>query len=143
MLLALPLVMIILFGFGITTEIKNSKIAIYDPSKDIATQGIIDRLKTSEYFTLAEYLQNPNDIEPIFKEGKVSLAIVFGERFYENLLHTGEAQVLLIADGSDPNHRGPRHLGSTRWPQHHGTLPARRLCRHGRNDSTVRDVFKQ
>ena len=53
MSLLFPLVMIILFGFGITTEIKNAKIAIYDPAKDQATQGIIDRLQTSEYFTIA------------------------------------------------------------------------------------------
>jgi ABC-2 type transport system permease protein len=103
MLLAFPLVMIILFGFGITTEIKNSKVAIYDPSKDIATQNIINKLEASEYFTLQGYLDDPEQIEPIFKKGKVGLLIVFGERFYENLIHTGEAQVLLIADGTDPN----------------------------------------
>lgn len=103
MLLAFPIVMIILFGFGITTEIKNSKIAIYDPSKDLATQNIINKLETSEYFTLESYLTDPNEIETVFKTGKVGLLVVFGERFYENLLHTGNAQVLLIADGTDPN----------------------------------------
>ena len=95
--------MIILFGFGITTEIRNSKISIYDPSKDIATQGIIKKLETSEYFTLFSYLNDPNQIETLFKKGKIGLVIVFSERFYENLVHTGDAQVRLIADGSDPN----------------------------------------
>jgi ABC-2 type transport system permease protein len=103
MLLAFPIVMIILFGFGITTEISNSKIAIYDPSRDVATQNITTKLETSEYFTLEEDLNNPNQIETVFKEGKVGLLVVFSENFYENLLHTGEAQVLLIADGTDPN----------------------------------------
>jgi ABC-2 type transport system permease protein len=103
MLLAFPMVMIILFGFGITTEISNSRIAIYDPSKDVATQQIITKLEKSEYFTHEEYLENPGQIETIFKEGKVGLLIVFSERFYENLMHTGDAQVLLIADGTDPN----------------------------------------
>lgn len=103
MLLAFPLVMIILFGFGITTEIQNSKIAIYDPSKDQATQNIITKLETSEYFTLEDYIESPDQIETIFKEGKIGLMVVFGERFYENLIHTGDAQVLLIADGTDPN----------------------------------------
>lgn len=103
MLLAFPIIMIILFGFGITTEIKNSKIAIFDPSKDVATKDIITKLETSEYFTLEAYLDNPQQIESVFKTGKVGLLIVFSERFYENLVHTGNAQVLLIADGSDPN----------------------------------------
>jgi len=103
MLLAFPIVMLILFGFGITTEIKNSKIAVYDPSRDQATRDIIQKLETSEYFTLQEEVTNASQIERIFKKGKVGLMVVFGERFYENLIHTGEAQVLLIADGTDPN----------------------------------------
>lgn len=103
MLLAFPIIMIILFGFGITTEIKNSKIAIYNPSKDLATQKIISKLETSEYFTFYSYLNDPHEIETVFKTGKVGLLVVFGERFYENLVHTGNAQILLIADGTDPN----------------------------------------
>lgn len=103
MLLAFPIVMITLFGFGITTEISNSKIAVYDPSKDVATQHIITKLETSEYFSLEAYLESPDQIETIFKEGKVGMLVVFSERFYENLIHTGDAQVLLIADGTDPN----------------------------------------
>lgn len=103
MLLAFPIIMIILFGFGITTEIKNSKVAIYDPSRDLATQNIATKLGTSEYFTIAQYLEDPAEIETIFKEGKLGLLVIFGENFYQNMMHTGEAQVLLIADGTDPN----------------------------------------
>jgi ABC-2 type transport system permease protein len=103
MLLAFPMVMIFLFGFGITTEIKNSKIAIYDPSKDMATLSITNKLEASEFFTIVEYMDDPGKIETVFKEGKIGMMVVFGPKFYENLIHTGEAQVLLIADGTDPN----------------------------------------
>lgn len=102
-LILMPIVMVILFGFGISTEIRNARVAVYDPSNDQATQGVVDRLSTSEYFTITEYPKVPEDIKTMFKRGKISLAVVFGEKFYENLVHTGEAQVLLIADGSDPN----------------------------------------
>ncbi|MBX2841286.1 MAG: ABC transporter permease [Flammeovirgaceae bacterium] len=103
MLLALPIAMIILFGFGITTEIKNTRFAIYDPSRDVATQGIVNTMEKNEYFTLEGYVENPDQIETIFKEGKIGLLVVFSEGFYENLVHTGDAQVQLIADGTDPN----------------------------------------
>jgi ABC-2 type transport system permease protein len=102
-LLVMPIVQIILFGFAITTEVKNVRMAIYDPSKDISTQRIIHQLQTSEYFTLVEELQNPADIQRIFKEGKANLVIVFGDEFENNLLHTGEASVQLIIDATDPN----------------------------------------
>ena len=103
MLLALPILMILLFGFGITTELKNAQFAILDLSRDVATQGMVNRLEASEYFTLEGYLTNPSQIESVFKEGKIGLLVIFGPGFYEQLLRTGEAQIQLIADGTDPN----------------------------------------
>ena len=102
-LLGMPVIQIILFGFAITTEIKNSKIAICDPSKDLATRKIIDRLATSEYFEITNYIDDPGKITTLFREEKTSLVICFSERFNENLMHTGKAQVLVIADATDPN----------------------------------------
>ncbi|MDR3060032.1 MAG: ABC transporter permease [Prevotella sp.] len=102
-LLGMPVVQIILFGFAITTEVKNTQVAIFDPSKDISTQRITEQLGTSEYFSVARILSNPDEIEKVFKEGKANLVVVFGENFNENLLHTGEASIQLIADATDPN----------------------------------------
>ena len=103
LLLVLPIAMILLFGFGITTEIKNTRFAVYDMSHDQATRGIVNKLETSEYFTLEGYLDQPEQIEGIFKRGKIGMLVIFGERFYENQLHTGDAQIQLITDGTDPN----------------------------------------
>lgn len=102
-LLLLPVVMLILFGFMMTTEVKNTRVAIFDPSRDVATQGIVNKFATSEYFIVEGYIDHPNEIESLFRKGKVGLVVVFGERFNENQQHTGEAQIQLIADGSDPN----------------------------------------
>jgi len=102
-LLVLPILMILLFGFGITTEISNARFAVYNPTSDLATQKIIDKIQSSEYFTLAAYLDDPGQIETIFQKGEISLLVVFSENFYENIMHTGDAQILLIADGTDPN----------------------------------------
>jgi len=102
-LLGIPIIQIILFGFAITTEVKNSNIAIWDPSKDNATRAIIDRMATSKYFDVAAYVENSDEITPLFRKGKAGLVICFSERFNENLLHSGKAQVLLIADATDPN----------------------------------------
>lgn len=102
-LLVLPIMMLILFGFMMTTEVKNTRFAIYDPSHDVATQGIVNKISLSDYFIFSGYLDNPGQIEEVFRKGKIGLIVVFGERFYENMMHTGDAQVQLIADGSDPN----------------------------------------
>ncbi len=102
-LLGMPIVQIILFGFAITTEVKNIQVAVYDPSKDEATTRIIDRLQASEYFNITQMLNTPEDIEKVFREGKINLAVVFSNHFSDDLLHTGDAAVQLIVDATDPN----------------------------------------
>jgi len=66
LLLILPVLLMILFGFSINTEVKNSQIAIYDPSNDVATRGIIEKIKASDYFTVVRMLNNPAEIEKQF-----------------------------------------------------------------------------
>lgn len=103
-LLIMPILMIILFGFAITTEVKNAKIAIFDPSQDAATHAIVDKLSTNEYFTIETYICSQNEIDNLLKKGNIGLIVVFSEHFYENMMHSGDAQIQLIADGSDPNY---------------------------------------
>lgn len=107
-LLVLPIVMIILFGFAITTEVKDTQVAIYDPSKDIATQHIRDMFQANKYFTIAEELSAPDQINEVFKKGKINLVLVFSEDFADNMIHTGEATVQLLADGTEPNQASMR-----------------------------------
>jgi len=102
-LLVMPVIQIILFGFAITTEIKNNKIVILDPSRDIATSRIVRQLVESEYFELAGYLKSDKDIEKVFINHEAELVIVFADKFSENLMHTGKADIQIIADASDPN----------------------------------------
>ncbi|MCD7972559.1 MAG: ABC transporter permease [Candidatus Azobacteroides sp.] len=102
-LLGMPIVQIILFGFAITTEVKNSKIAVMDLSRDATTQKIIQKLQANEYFTVVEDVQNPDRIDELMKAGKVSMIVVFDSDFESNMLHTGEASVQLIVDATDPN----------------------------------------
>jgi ABC-2 type transport system permease protein len=101
-LLILPVLMLILFGFGISTEIKNTRIAVFDPSRDAATQQIVNNISTSEYFIIDHYLSDISEVEQVLKKGDIGLVVVFEANFNENL-NRGGASVQLIADGSDPN----------------------------------------
>ncbi|HRZ97471.1 MAG TPA: ABC transporter permease [Paludibacter sp.] len=102
-LLVLPLLNLILFGYAITTEVKNSKIAILDPSNDALTRAIIDKLAHSEYFTINKIIHHPSEIDEVFKKDRLNMVVVFSSNFYEEAAHTGNAQVELITDGTDPN----------------------------------------
>ncbi len=102
-LLFMPVVQIIIFGFALTNEVKNSKIAVLDPSKDLATTSLIQEFNASRYFDVTENLSSYKDIEAAFKKGSIKLAIVFPPDFSADLQHFNTAQVQLIADASDPN----------------------------------------
>lgn len=102
-LLVMPIVQIILFGFAITTEVNNVKIAVYDPSNDGVTRRLTERLEASSYFTVVSQLDRPDQIDDVFRKGKAQLVVVFGDRFQERLRHTGDATIQLIADATDPN----------------------------------------
>jgi ABC-2 type transport system permease protein len=102
-LLGLPIVMMILFGFALSSEVKNSNIAILDYAQDDASHLLIDRLNQSQYFSVQQYLHSEGEIERVFRQGKVRLVVIFPQNFQEDLLHTNHVQVRLIGDASDPN----------------------------------------
>ncbi len=102
-LFGIPVAQLLIFGTVIKNEIKNVHIAIYDPSKDIATTDITNKLLSSGYFILNENLNNIDGIDEIFKKGRVKEVIVFDNNFGKKLIREGTAGIQLIADASDPN----------------------------------------
>lgn len=103
MLFGLPVALIVLFGFALTNEIKNSKVVIVDMSRDEATQQIISQIEASRYFEIERVPLNESGIREAFTQGKVKTAIVFPSNFQHDMLHLHEAQIRIIADASDPN----------------------------------------
>ncbi|HVX51125.1 MAG TPA: ABC transporter permease [Chitinophagaceae bacterium] len=103
MLFGMPIAQIILFGFALTNEIKGSKILIVDYAKDAASQQLITKLSSSNYFEIEKSFADHNQIEAAFKEGKIKLAIIIPQSFYDDIQHFNKAQVQVIADASDPN----------------------------------------
>ena len=102
-LLGMPIIQIILFGFAITTEVKNVRIAVLDPVKDQFTRRITERIDANEYMNVVLYLDNNEQIDEMFRKNRADLALVFSDRFSENFYRTGESAIQLIADGTDPN----------------------------------------
>jgi len=102
-LFGMPAVQLLLFGFVLTNEIKDAKVAIYDPSHDVVTRQISDKILSSGYFLLKQNLSSMAEIEPVFRKGEVRLAIIFEPDFAGKLDKTGTAHIQLIGDASDPN----------------------------------------
>lgn len=103
LLLGMPIAQIVLFGFAISTEVKNTKVAILDLSRDDATRRVAEALDASRYFEVVARLDDADEIEPVFRQGKAALVVVFQDGFRESLLRDGKAKIQLVADATDPN----------------------------------------
>jgi ABC-2 type transport system permease protein len=102
-LFGIPVVQIILFGYVITNELRDIKIAILDKSNDEVTREIIQKITASDFFILDRSLSSEDDIEKVFREGNVKEVIVFEPGFARDLERFGVANINLLADASDAN----------------------------------------
>ncbi len=98
-LLIIPIVLIILFGYAISTEIKSSPIAIMDYTRDDVTNRLSEQLQASEYFEIYQYVNNFEEAEALFRKGKIRLVVAFPQQFSSS----NEPSIQLLADATDPN----------------------------------------
>lgn len=101
-LLGMPVALILIFGFAISTEVRNIRLSVLDHARTPITSDIVEKIAANSYFTFVDFAQNKSQIEHKFREGKIDVAIVFGSNF-ESDLKAGRATLQILADGSDPN----------------------------------------
>lgn len=102
-LLVMPVVMIVLFGFALSTEIKDVKVVVLDPSNDAATTRIINQIDASEYFTVTSSANSGEGILQAFQNNTADIALVFEDNFYHRAVHDGDGSIQVIVDGSNTN----------------------------------------
>ena len=97
-LFGMPVVMMLLFGFAITTDVKNVRTVVVTSQMDHLTQAAIERLAQSEYFTITQTVSTPQEAERLIRSQKADMAVVFAHDFASK-----KKGIQLIVDGSDPN----------------------------------------
>ena len=97
-LFGMPVVLMLLFGFAITNDVRNVRTVIVTSHMDHLTQTAVSRLAASEYFTITATVPTPKDAELMIRRQKADLAVVFAPDFASK-----RSGVQLIVDGSDPN----------------------------------------
>lgn len=111
-LFGMPVVQIILFGFALSTEVRNVQTAVLTPSFDQTyTRPLIDRLDASEYFSVKYVVHTPAEMNALFKQNKIDLAVVFPPEIADRRIGTEDIQI--VADASDPNQARTRSSYAT------------------------------
>jgi ABC-2 type transport system permease protein len=102
-LIALPVVQVVLFGFAIRTDVDDVRLAIVDAAPDYATMALRDRFASTGVFRTVSVVARTADLEPLFQNGQVQQAIVFKPGFAADLARGEPAQIRIVTDATEPN----------------------------------------
>ena len=108
--LLLPIVQILLFGFAISTEMNNIDFAVVAPNRTETIRQQIERMEANPYFTFKGYISQA-EIDDVLRKGDVTAVVVFSEDYDRLVTNVGiegvsEAAVQFILDASNPNNAG-------------------------------------
>ena len=97
-LFGMPIVLMLLFGFAITTDVRNVRTVVVTSSQDHLTRQAVDRLAASEYFVITSTVATPREAELLIRRQKADMAVVFSPDFASR-----REGIQFIVDGADPN----------------------------------------
>ena len=97
-LFGMPIVLMFIFGFAITTDVKNVRTVVVTSQMGNQTQQAVERLAASEFFNILRTVATPQEAERTIRSQKADMAIVFAKDFASK-----KSGVQLIVDGADPN----------------------------------------
>ena len=103
LVLAIPIVLVLLFGFTISTDIPNAAISVLDLSNDSQSKILINKITASEYFKIVSYPKSESEIDDDFKNLNIKLAIIIPHHFEEQLTKERFVTIQIISDVSDLN----------------------------------------
>ncbi len=102
-LFGLPVVMIILFGYVVTNELRDIRVGVLDYARDESSEDMLQDLFSSGYFIRAGELESEKDIEKIFKSGAAEEVILIEPHFGDKIVREKKAAIRIIADASNAN----------------------------------------
>ena len=99
-LLVMPLVLIGLFGYALSMEVRSTRVAVVDMQQSQESRRLVQRVDANAYFSVTEHLQSPAAVESLLRKGRADLALVIRTR---NDVRQGKAELQILTDGSEPN----------------------------------------
>ena len=93
-LFGIPIVQMLLFGFAISTDVRNVRVVAVLSYNSLPTQKMVERLGANEYFNISYKVNTTAEAEQLIRCQKADIAVVFG---------SGGKSVQVITDGADPS----------------------------------------
>ncbi len=100
---ALPSLLLLLFGYAITLDIKNIPVAFRDQDHTQKSKEFIREFEESRYFKVKGGIYNYQKMQELLDKGKIKIGLVIPAGFAEGIYSGEEVQVQTLLDGSDGN----------------------------------------
>jgi len=101
--LIMPVILVLLFGYGVNLDLKHLPICVYDRDGSQQSQDLFKRFQASDYFEIVSVVNNYVDLARAIDDGQAKMGIVIPWDFSQRLHDGRPAQVQAIVDGSDDN----------------------------------------
>ena len=98
MIFGMPIVQVLLFGFALSTEIKNTKIAVFDQDKTQESAQLLEKINQNRYFDIAENIRSDKEFEQVFKTGEIKVIVNIPRGFSKNINNAEKTDIQLIVD---------------------------------------------
>ena len=102
MIVGLPVIQILLFGYAINTDVRNLKTAIVNQSGTHLAQQFVSELRQTQVVDIVAFVETAGDLEDLLRRGKVSIGVLIPVDFDRRVTDRSRAAIQLLVDGSDP-----------------------------------------
>jgi len=103
LVIILPMLLLIIYGYGVTFDIKHIPLAVLDQCKSPKSRELIDKFTSSGYFSLKEIVNSYYRLEELLEEDEIILGIVIPPTFEKDIRSTEGGSVQVLVNGSDAN----------------------------------------
>ena len=101
MMLVMPVIQLLIFGFAINTDVKHLKTAVFDQSRSFESRELLNGLTACEYFDLKYYVQSAEEIRRMVDAGDVKVGIIIPPELEKNMKHGTPTPIQVIVDATD------------------------------------------
>lgn len=98
----MPIIMLMIFGFGVNTDVNNVDFAVFDSSRTTLSRELVASFSQSYYFREYASVDSVQEVEELIKAGDIKVGMVIPDDYTKNLKRGQATQIQILVDGSDP-----------------------------------------
>ncbi len=132
MVIAMPIMMLLLYGYGINIVIDHLPLVVFNEANDPESRALVTAMQNSSYFDVVQYVHTQDAMTSAIDGGTAKVAIHIPPDFGTAILRGEQGQAQLVVDGSDPNNASTASFAAGMVAQAQSTrIITQQLARRG------------